>query len=160
MKTVVVAVDNSAIASKVIELATRQALALNAEVLVLCCVDETYCDFTVPLDFTAGEDAPDDLSNLDEQITAETVVRHALAQLQRAGVNARGRVIAGEAAESIVSQATALDAEMIIMGRRHLTPFNRFLKGSVSAAVIERAHCPVMVDVRSDTAHSLPGTER
>jgi len=31
----------------------------------------------------------------------------------------------------------------------HLSPFNRLLKGSVSAAVIERAHCPVLVDVRA-----------
>jgi len=39
---------------------------------------------------------------------------------------------------------------MIIMGRRHLSPLNRLLKGSVSAAVIERATCPVLLDVRKD----------
>ncbi|MSE18410.1 universal stress protein, partial [Pantoea agglomerans] len=39
---------------------------------------------------------------------------------------------------------------MIIMGRRHLSSLNRLLKGSVSASVIERAHCPVLIDVRKD----------
>lgn len=150
MKTILVAVDNSVITRKVIALAIQQAQALKTGVMVLCCVDETYCDLTAPLDFSAGEDAPEDLSQLDEQNTAESVVRQALAQLLRAGIDARGRVVAGEAAENIVAQATALNAEMIIMGRRHLTPFNRFLKGSVSAAVIERAHCPVLIDVRFD----------
>jgi len=36
------------------------------------------------------------------------------------------------------------------MGRRHLSPFRRLLKGSHSALVIENADCPVLVDVRAD----------
>ena len=39
MKTLLVAVDNSVIARKVVALATEQALALQAEVVVVCCVD-------------------------------------------------------------------------------------------------------------------------
>jgi Universal stress protein family. len=86
----------------------------------------------------------------DEQNTAEMVVRHALSPLLRAGIDARGLILAGEAAETIVAQSEALHASMIIMGRRHLSPLNRLLKGSVSAAVIERASCPVLIDVRKD----------
>ncbi|MDU2733216.1 MAG: universal stress protein, partial [Mixta calida] len=108
-----------------------------------------YATYGEPLEITAGEDPADFGAALDEQNTAELVIRHALAQLLGAGIEARGRVIAGESAETIVAQAAALDAQMIIMGRRHLSPFNRLLKGSVSAAVIERAHCPVLVDVRA-----------
>ncbi|WP_158785273.1 universal stress protein, partial [Pantoea sp. BAV 3049] len=58
--------------------------------------------------------------------------------------------VAGESAETIVAQANEIGAVMIVMGRRHLSSFNRLLKGSVSAAVIERASCPVLVDVRVD----------
>ncbi|MCU5772859.1 universal stress protein [Erwiniaceae bacterium BAC15a-03b] len=150
MKTLLVAVDNSVVARKVVALATEQALAQQAEVMVVCCVDTSYSAGSAPLEITAGEDPADFGVAQDEQNTAEAVVRHALAELLRAGVNARGRVIAGESAETIVAQANELSAAMIIMGRRHLSPFNRLLKGSVSAAVIERAHCPVLVDVRAD----------
>lgn len=150
MKTLLVAVDNSAVARKVVSLAIEQAQAQQAEVVVLCCVDASYSAGVAPLEITAGEDPADFALAQDEQNTAEAAVRHALAELLRAGVNARGRVIAGESAETIVAQANEVQAMMIIIGRRHLSPFNRLLKGSVSAAVIERAHCPVLVDVRSD----------
>ncbi|WP_455813558.1 universal stress protein [Pseudomonas graminis] len=149
MKTLLVAVDNSVIARKVVQLATEQALALQAEVVVLCCVDASYAA-SGPFDIEAGEDPGDFGLALDEQNTAEAVVRQALAELHRAGVVARGRVAAGESAETIVAQANSLNAAMIIMGRRHLSSFNRLLKGSCSAAVIERASCPVLLDVRAD----------
>ncbi|OON39078.1 universal stress protein [Izhakiella australiensis] len=150
MKTLLVAIDNSAIARKVVALAVQQAQALSAQVMVLCCVDEKRCNLSAPLELTAGEDIDDEIRSRDEQNSAESVVRQALAQLLHAGVEARGRVIAGDAATTIVHQAKILNAEIIIMGRRHLTSFNRLLKGSVSAAVIEQAHCPVMIDVRCD----------
>jgi len=149
MTTLLVAIDNSDLSRKVVSLATEQARALNAQIMVLCCIDPAYATCGEPLDITAGEDPADFGAALDEQNTAELVIRHALAQLLGAGIEARGRVVAGESAETIVAQAAALEAKMIIMGRRHLSPFNRLLKGSVSAAVIERAHCPVLVDVRA-----------
>ncbi len=150
MKTLLVAIDNSDVSRKVVSLAMEQALALNAQVVVVCCVDPSYVTATEPLEINAGEDPSDFGAAQDEQNTAEMVVRHALADLQRVGINARGCVIGGESADTIVAQSAAVQASMIIMGRRHLSPFNRLLKGSVSAAVIERAHCPVLVDVRVD----------
>lgn len=150
MKTLLVAVDNSAIARKVVALASEQALALDANVVVLCCVDASYAATAGNYTIEAGEDPGDFGYALDEQNTAEGAVRQALAELQRAGIRATGRVAAGESAETIVNQANELNAAMIIMGRRHLSSFNRLLKGSVSAAVIERASCPVLVDVRVD----------
>lgn len=151
MKTLLVAVDNSAIARKVVSLASEQALAMEASVVVLCCVDASYATMTAgSFIIEAGEDPGDFGCALDEQNTAEGAVRQALAELQRAGIRATGRVVAGESAETIVKQANEIGANMIIMGRRHLSSFNRLLKGSVSAAVIERASCPVLVDVRLD----------
>lgn len=150
MNKLLVAVDNSALARKVVSLAAEQALAQDADVVVLCCVDASYASTTADYVIEAGEDPDDFGSALDEQNTAEAAVRHALAQLQSGGVRATGRVLAGESAETIVAHANAIGATMIIMGRRHLSSFNRLLKGSVSAAVIERASCPVLVDVRAD----------
>ena len=150
MKKLLVAVDNSAIARKVISLAGEQARALDADVVVLCCVDASYSSTTGDYVIEAGEDPGDFGSALDEQNTAEAAVRQALAELQKEGIRATGRVLAGESAETIVGHANEIGASMIVMGRRHLSSFNRLLKGSVSAAVIERASCPVLVDVRAD----------
>lgn len=150
MKTLLMAVDNSPVAEKVIALTIEEAMAHQAQVVVLCCVDPAYSSCSQAIEIDAGEDPADFVAAQDEQNTAEMVVRHALAPLQRAGVAARGLVVAGEAAETIVSQSQALQASKIIMGRRHLNAFNRLFKGSVSAAVIERAHCPVLIDVRKD----------
>ncbi|WP_147199075.1 universal stress protein [Pantoea sp. MBD-2R] len=150
MKKLLVAVDNSAIARKVISLAGEQARALDADVVVLCCVDASYASTTGDYVIEAGEDPGDFGSALDEQNTAEAAVRQALAELQNEGIRATGRVLAGESAETIVAHANEIGASMIVMGRRHLSSFNRLLKGSVSAAVIERASCPVLVDVRAD----------
>jgi len=149
MKTFLVAVDHSDLAHNVVALAAEHALALHADIVVLCCIDASYASASSSvLDISAGEEPGDFGMALDEQNTAEAVVRGALAALQHAGVNARGRIIAGESAETIVAQADALNASLIIMGRRNLSSFNRLLKGSCSSSVIERAHCPVLVDVR------------
>ncbi|MFC0141295.1 universal stress protein [Erwinia mallotivora] len=150
MQKLLVAVDNSTIARKVVSLAVQQGRALAAQVVVLCCVDASYAATTGDYIIEAGEDPGDFGSALDEQNTAEAAVRQSLAELQGAGIDATGRIIAGESAETIVAQANEMGATMIIMGRRHLSSFNRLLKGSVSAAVIERASCPVLVDVRVD----------
>ncbi|MGO4743866.1 universal stress protein [Serratia quinivorans] len=149
MKTLLVAVDNSANAYKLISLAAEQALAQQAAVLVLCCVDFSY-SIAEPDEIEAGEDPADFGYAQDEQHTAEAVVHQALSALKDAGVSARGRVVAGEPAETIVALAKELNAAMIIMGRRHLSPFNRLLRGSHSASVIENADCPVLIDVRAD----------
>ncbi|WP_428943664.1 universal stress protein [Pantoea sp. FN060301] len=150
MSTLLVAVDNSTIARKVTQLACEQACAQDAEVVVLCCVDASYAGPGSTWVIEAGEDPGDFGCALDEQNTAEAAVRLALSALHQRGVRATGRVVAGESAQTIVAQANEVGATMIIMGRRHLSSFNRLLKGSVSAAVIERASCPVLVDVRAE----------
>lgn len=150
MKTLLIAVDNTPVAEKVIALTIEEAQAHKANVVVLCCVDPAYSSCNQPIEIDAGEDPVDFTVAQDEQNTAEMVVRHALAPLLRAGIDARGIILAGDAAETIVAQSQQLNASMIIMGRRHLSAFNRLLKGSVSAAVIERAHCPVLIDVRKE----------
>lgn len=77
MKTLLVAVDNSANARKVISLAAEQALAQQAAVVVLCCVDLSY-SIAGPYDIEAGEDPADFGCALDEQQAAATVVRLSL----------------------------------------------------------------------------------
>jgi Universal stress protein family. len=59
MKTLLMAIDNSPVAEKVIALTIEQALAQQAQVTVLCCVDPAYSSCNQPIEIDAGED-PDD----------------------------------------------------------------------------------------------------
>ncbi|MDU3078131.1 MAG: DUF4310 family protein [Mixta calida] len=86
MAMILVAIDNSDVSRKVVSLAAEQARALKTQVMVLCCIDPAYATYGEPLEITAGEDPADFGAALDEQNTAELVIRHALAQLLGAGI--------------------------------------------------------------------------
>jgi nucleotide-binding universal stress UspA family protein len=58
-------------------------------------------------------------------------------------------VVEGRPASEIVDAATRLDADLIVMGARGISAIERLLIGSVSAEVVDHAHCAVLV-VRSD----------
>ena len=81
---------------------------------------------------------------LDEQVD----------RVQEAGGDvAQTHIRAGETAEEIVSLAEDIGAGLIVMGSKGLGGIRRALIGSVSAAVVPHAHCPVMV-VRAEKKHS------
>ena len=78
------------------------------------------------------------------QAIAETTGATAREHLLRRHVEARYHDSAGEPAEELVAKARELDADLIVIGRRSRSPL-RALLGSVSARVVRRAHCDVLV---------------
>lgn len=155
MKTLLMALDRQAsMAEKVINLTLAQAQAHQAQVVILCCVaaDDAAC--SQPIEIDTAEKMTVSMNAQDTVNSAEQVIRNALSPFAEAGIPARGIICAGDPAATIVEQADRLDVTMIIMGRRHLSSFNRILKGSVSAAVLERAHCPVLIDVSKEPSSS------
>jgi nucleotide-binding universal stress UspA family protein len=65
-------------------------------------------------------------------------------QLQLRHVEARYHDLRGEAAEQLVEKARELAADLIVVGRRGRKPL-RALLGSVSARVVRRAPCDVLL---------------
>jgi nucleotide-binding universal stress UspA family protein len=51
----------------------------------------------------------------------------------------------GHPAEHIVRRAEQTGATLIVMGRRGISTFKRWMLGSISERVLRYAHCPVMV---------------
>jgi len=49
MKTLLMAIDHSPVAEKVVALTIEEALAHRAEVVVLCCVDPAYSSCNQPM---------------------------------------------------------------------------------------------------------------
>ena len=64
--------------------------------------------------------------------------------LLRRHVVARYHEPSGEPAEELVEKAKELDADLIVIGRRSRKPLRAFL-GSVSARVVRRTDCDVLV---------------
>lgn len=74
-----------------------------------------------------------------------------IAELQRvlevAGVDANGASLAaeaGDAAATIVDQAVALRADLLVMGTHGRSGFDRLLLGSITEEVLRKAPCPVL----------------
>jgi nucleotide-binding universal stress UspA family protein len=75
----------------------------------------------------------------------QSVLRDGLTRLEAMGFAARGEVVVGEAVEEITRYARKVDADLIIVGHKHLNSWAaRWWRGSISGALIEHAHCSVL----------------
>ncbi len=63
----------------------------------------------------------------------------------KAGVRYRNFSESGNVAEAIVRVADEQKADLIVVGSRGLTGFERFLFGSTSDSVTHNSHCPVLI---------------
>jgi nucleotide-binding universal stress UspA family protein len=72
------------------------------------------------------------------------VAREAREHLQQRHVAAAYHEASGEPAEQIVEAAEGIGADLVVVGRRNRSPL-RSLLGSVSARVVRRAPCDVLV---------------
>jgi nucleotide-binding universal stress UspA family protein len=86
-----------------------------------------------------------------ERERAESAVREAAEAAAAAGVNATRSVHNGDAAETIFREATDLRAALIVMGAHGWSPPQKTALGTVSAAIVQKTPCPVLL-VRSDTS--------
>jgi len=61
------------------------------------------------------------------------------------GLTASGEVVAGPCADVILEEANRLDVDMIVVGSHGFGAVLRLLLGSVSAMILKKAQCPVVV---------------
>ncbi|MDP4335120.1 universal stress protein [Curtobacterium sp. A7_M15] len=90
---------------------------------------------------------------------AEEIRQHAAEVLERHGpvtVDVTTRTVEGGATEALVDASQ--DAGLLVVGSRGRGGFRGLLLGSVSAACIQHASCPVLVDRGAATASAGRGT--
>src|SRR5215212_4963322 len=74
------------------------------------------------------------------------VLEDGLRRLEESGWSARGEVVTGEAIEEITKYARKINADLVIVGHKHLDSWAaRWWRGSISGALIEHAPCSVLV---------------
>ncbi len=81
-----------------------------------------------------------------ERAAYQGVLNEGVRRLAAAGHTAQGQVLAGETIDEITQHAKKIQADLIVVGHRHLDHWAaRWWKGSVSKALIEHAPCSVLV---------------
>jgi nucleotide-binding universal stress UspA family protein len=81
-----------------------------------------------------------------DPVSREQVVTELRQLLQRAGYSADAGLVAeaGDASTTIVDQALAIRADLIVIGTHGRRGFKRLLLGSVAETVLHEAPCPVL----------------
>ncbi|TFI54742.1 universal stress protein [Mastigocladus laminosus UU774] len=136
LKTILVALDSSGIAERVIEALNDLVLPKDSK-FVLCHV------FPRP---DSEMELPADRPHSDSQVLSSLQVEKQLQSYQtQLPVASEIELVTGDPAEEIIRLANIYKADLIVIGSRGLTGMNRIVQGSVSSQVVEEAHCSVLV---------------
>ena len=140
MKTILVPVDFSDVATQVLSVASSMAVAFGSR-LVIIYVAEAEPDF---VGFEPGP--PSVRVSVARDLKTE---RHRLEEIKERLV-AEGReaiafTIQGSAVEKILQEARDQSAGLIVMGSHGHGALYELLVGSVTQGVIKGAHCPVVI---------------
>lgn len=74
------------------------------------------------------------------------ILDEGLRRLSESGFTASGEVVVGESVSAINKHAHKIEADLIVVGHKHLDGWAaRWWRGSTSPALIEHAHCSVLV---------------
>ncbi|AGY57566.1 universal stress protein [Gloeobacter kilaueensis] len=136
LKTVLVAVDSSDFAWRVIEALQTLQLAPNCLVVLTHIVPPPAGE-----DFVEA-DVPQEQEGVPEPIAAENWLE---ALSARVDFPIAREVVTGDAAEEIVRLAGIHRCELIVIGSRGLKGLDRVIRGSVSSEVVADAPCSVLV---------------
>ena len=85
-----------------------------------------------------------------EKQNYKTILDQGLKVLSDGGHAASGEVLVGDTVSEITGYARKIDADLIVVGHKHLDGWAaRWWRGSSSSALIEHAHCSVLVAITS-----------
>jgi len=76
----------------------------------------------------------------------QDILDDGIRRLSESGYTASGEVVVGESINEITKYARKIGADLIVVGHKHLEGWAaRWWRGSTSPALIEHAHCSVLV---------------
>lgn len=125
--------------------ASRRAMDLGAE-LAKSGALEISLIHVIPQSYVAGSLGVVTSVTYEQEGEAESILRSAQNHLASKGVEVKGIYMPhGDPADQILQIAEKEGFDLIIIGNRGLSPFDRLLLGSVSRKVVDHAHCSVLV---------------
>jgi nucleotide-binding universal stress UspA family protein len=82
----------------------------------------------------------------EERKQYKAILEEGLRRIADLGHAAKGELVVGEAVDEITRYARKIEADLIVVGHRHLNSWAaRWWRGSVSKALIEHSPCSVLV---------------
>jgi nucleotide-binding universal stress UspA family protein len=149
---VVLAVDGSIAADRARDLVASLELPVDSEIRVVAALDEGPA--------VLGMDWPEDRPGT--KYGPESPRQHLMTALETAklALESAGHpkvdsvLLRGEPARAIIDEASAYEADLIVVGHRGRGAFTSALLGSTSTALVEHAPCPLLV-VRQPTLRSV-----
>jgi nucleotide-binding universal stress UspA family protein len=148
---ILLAIDGSPTADRAVELVRSSVWARPTAVRVVT-VDESISDLmNAPW---LGEPLVDHGPTWSHTRLLHGIAARAVEQISSADLPVEGKVLQGRAADEIVGEALAFGADLIVIGSRGLGTIRTMLLGSVSAEVVDRAPCPVLV-ARHDRVNGM-----
>jgi nucleotide-binding universal stress UspA family protein len=88
----------------------------------------------------------DAASDAQLRATYQKILDDGLHRLAESGHVARGELLVGDSVREITQYARRIDADLIVVGHKHLEGWAaRWWRGATSPALIEHAHCSVLV---------------
>ncbi|WP_238178390.1 universal stress protein [Calothrix sp. 336/3] len=136
LKTILVALDGSELADRVIQ--TLKELVLPQDIKVIFCHVFTPPELgtELPADRPHPESTASSYLHVEKQLQAYQDTLQVKSELE---------LVTGEPAEEIIRLANIYKVDMIVIGSRGLTGMKRIVQGSVSSQVVEEAPCSVLV---------------
>lgn len=139
-----IAIDGSTESEAAVEMAAGLKWPPGSRVEVLTVLPSDIELYGGPLLGFADVDPKDDLHRQLER-DGRRLLDGALLKLGRLGLDISARSPYGRPATAIVDQAAKMPADLIVLGACGHGTLERALIGSVSAEVVDHAHCPVLV---------------
>jgi nucleotide-binding universal stress UspA family protein len=137
---VLIAIDGSEISRRMLDYA-RDLLAQKEAAVTLFHV--------IPQHMIYGRAvAPAEVYDMPKERAASTKLLEDSAKILQAGgagLTIEHHLAVGDPADLILTAASSMDADLIILGSRGLNAASRFLIGSTSTKVTTHAHCAVLV---------------
>jgi nucleotide-binding universal stress UspA family protein len=134
-RKILVGFDGSVQASKAAETAFSLAQALDGRVILLAVARPPE-----PATSTEVHAMLDDAREHFEQDFARLQTK-----ASELGIEIETAIAVGHPAEPIIRKAEAEQVDLILLGRRGMSRFEKWILGAVSERVLRYAHCPVMV---------------
>jgi nucleotide-binding universal stress UspA family protein len=134
-ETILVAYDDSPQAQRATDIAFSLAEAMRSKLLVFAVIRPPEPAACAELNAIL-EDAREHYEQRFAQLRDRA---------EQSGIELETEIEVGHPAEHIVHRAEQIQVDLIVMGRRGLSAFQRWMLGSISERVLRYAHCPVMV---------------
>lgn len=134
-KKILVGYDGSPTSEKAVDVAIRFGVCEKSEVSVLA-----VARLPEPATSVEVEAVLDDAKEHYEQGLKRIVER-----AKTRGVEVSTDIVVGHPAEQLIHRAQTEQSDLIIVGRRGTSLFQKLMLGSVSERVLRYAHCPVLL---------------